>query len=195
MLRKGVVQHDSRLLTRVLRQLSGVRSSLTPAVVTALTKQYAPEMTAAITEEMGAEMSDADATEEDLSPPASVSSVPPPAPAAAPAASASHLPDGGAAAAASAAAARRHAELVENHRKEQELLSAVVPEVDIYVQLLCAYFLFDRGLKAAAATRITALFQSLANFNRRSLDALSAKIITFYAFVHEATGKDVEIRK
>lgn len=48
MIRKGVVQHDARLLTRVLRQLTAVRAKLTPPVLRALTNQYMPSLTDAI---------------------------------------------------------------------------------------------------------------------------------------------------
>lgn len=43
-IRKGVVQHDPRLLVRVLRQLTAVRAKLTQPVLRALTKQYLPAL-------------------------------------------------------------------------------------------------------------------------------------------------------
>ena len=50
MIRKGVVQHDPRLLTRVLRQLTAIRGRLTTGVLRALTKQYLPPLTATLQE-------------------------------------------------------------------------------------------------------------------------------------------------
>ena len=43
--------------------------------------------------------------------------------------------------------AKQNQEQAEKERKEAELLQAEVPEVDVYIQLLVALFLFDRGLK------------------------------------------------
>lgn len=43
--------------------------------------------------------------------------------------------------------AKQNKEQAEKERKEAEVLQAEVPEVDVYIQLLVALFLFDRGLK------------------------------------------------
>jgi len=46
----------------------------------------------------------------------------------------------------------------------------------------------------AAYTQLSALFSALGSFNRRSLDPLSAKIVSYYALVAEQTGNDADIR-
>jgi len=179
-IRKGVVQHDPRLLVRVLRQLTAVRAKLTQPVLRALTKQYLPALTDTVEGlKDDASMSDVATADEDLSPPETV------------AASEEKKSEGKQTAAATKAAA----EQAENERKEAELLSVDVPEVDVYVQLLVALYAFDHGNKDAAATLLSKLFTSLSAFNRRSLDPLSAKIYSFYALVMEHTGaNEADIR-
>ncbi len=179
-IRKGVVQHDPRLLIRVLRQLSTVRAKMTVPVLRALTKQYLPAQAAtvdAIKDDV--DMSDESAsaantanTEEDLSPPD--------------AAAAAEEKKGG--------SAKQIAEQAERDRKEAELLAVHVPEVDVYIQLLIALYCFDHGHKEQASSLLSSLFASLSSFNRRSLDPLSAKIYSYYALVAEQTGSDGDIR-
>lgn len=192
MIRKGVVQHDPRLLTRVLRQITSVRTKLTLPIMKALIKQYLPAMESTLEPITSNTMSDVNSAdeEEDLAPPAQV----PPTPAAAASSSAPSSTPSALEVAQAAAAARRRAEAEENQRKEQELLAAVVPEVDIYIQLLTAYFLFDKNFKEESAQLAQTLFTAVGNYNRRSLDQFSAKIFSFYSFVHETLGKEVEIR-
>jgi hypothetical protein len=179
MIRKGVVQHDARLLTRVLRQLTAVRAKLTPPVLRALTNQYMPSLTDAIVQAQvrhthaggearakrhglpwtatpsaqlvavlcrvrvgcvlierasvgvvspllqGSMMTDSSDDAEDLSPPKPVADDEK----------------------KSTGTAKQNQEQAEKERKEAEVLQAEVPEVDVYIQLLVALFLFDRGLK------------------------------------------------
>lgn len=201
LIRKGVVQRDPRLLQRVLRQLTGVRRQLTAPVLRALAKQHAPNALQPLLDAQGSLMVDSSDEEEDLSPPQLPA--PSPSPSLAPASTAgasstsssSSEPPSYEAQKAAAAEKRRQAEEAENQRREAELLAADVPEVDIYVRLLIAFFLYDRALKDESAALITALFNTLSTHNRRSLDPFSAKIYSFYALVHESLGKDVEIRK
>lgn len=192
MVRKGVVQGDPRLLTRVFRQLNSVRESLTGRVMVALTEQYTPALTQTVKQVQQSEMADVGdgAEEEDLSAPVHAAPV-----AATPVvAAASGATPSAAEQAQAALLAKRAAESEENHRKEQELLQAVVPEVEIYIQLLVAFYLFDAGLKSESAELARTLFTAVGQHNRRSLDALSAKIFSFYALVNEQLGKDVEVR-
>jgi 26S proteasome regulatory subunit N3 len=191
MIRKGVVQHDARLLTRVLREITAIRGKLTAPVMKAFTEQYAPTLTQSIVDAQGAIMSDETQASEDLSAPVHAAAAAP-APAPTPAV-AGETPTAEQTAAA-ALREKRAAEAAENQRKEKELLAAVVPEVDIYIQLLTAYFLYDKGLKDEAATVAQTLFLAVNNFNRRTLDTLSAKVFTFYSLVNESLGKDVEVR-
>lgn len=196
MIRKGVVQRDGRLLQRVLRQLTAVRAKLTAPMLKALAKQYGlAEMEKLIAEAQGSLMSDAGA-DEDLSPPVAAAPAAPATPAAAPKASESKSDEAPSYEAQKAAALeqRRQEEAKENARKEAEVLQAVVPEVEIYVQLLVAMFLYDRALKDESATLISQLFETVNSLNRRSLDPFSAKIFAFYALVHESLGKQGDIR-
>ena len=182
MIRKGVVQNDPRLLTRVLRQLTAVRGQLTAPILRALTKQYLPTLSATLQNAQAATMSDSSSAtdgdeSEDLSPPAAVEEKKTPA------------------AAAGSAASKAASEQAEKDRAEAALLLADVPEVDIYIQLLVALYFFDKGLKDESVALLSTLFTTLSTQNRRSLDPLSAKIYSYYALLNESLGRAPEIRK
>jgi len=178
LLRKGVILHDTRLVTRVLRQLTQVRHKLTPTIIKALAKQYQPQLLEIINQAQSSLMEDSETAGEDLSPPTTT--------AAASSSSTSATSD--------AAKSKKTQEQEEKEKKEAEMLVAHVPEVDIYIQLLTALFLLDRNLKQESTTLFTNLFHSLATLNRRSMDPISAKIYYFYALIHEQIGRDQEIR-
>lgn len=73
-------------------------------------------------------------------------------------------------------------------------LKELLPEMDIFCQLLVLLFLFDskqivKGLELSIIT-----ISCLNKYNRRSLDALGGRVVFYYARFHELSGKIHDIR-
>lgn len=84
--------------------------------------------------------------------------------------------------------------------------STVLPEVELFVQLLVTIFLIDKKqydlvscgtvvhLFLKAASCATTLVERLHSFNRITLNPLSAKIYFYYSYSHELINKLEDIR-
>jgi len=72
--------------------------------------------------------------------------------------------------------------------------SKVLPEAEVYVRLLIVIFLIDRKLYDQAIVASESLVQRLQDFNRRTLNPLSAKVYFYYARAYELSHRLEEIR-
>ncbi|BDA42686.1 probable 26S proteasome non-ATPase regulatory subunit 3 [Coccomyxa sp. Obi] len=70
----------------------------------------------------------------------------------------------------------------------------LLPELEIYAYLLVVTFLVDKKLYPEAKEVVTAGVNRLADFNRRTLDGLAARLYFYYSLVHEHTGTLADIR-
>ena len=62
---------------------------------------------------------------------------------------------------------------------------SLVPEVEVYVQLLVLVHLLDNNRNAEAVTCADRLMQKIVDLNRRTLDILAAKCYFYYARLEE----------
>ncbi len=69
-----------------------------------------------------------------------------------------------------------------------------LPEVEIYVFTLIVTTLMREGLSEAAAAAADVLMGRLESLNRRSLDALGAKVAFYFSLTHEKIGKLEAVR-
>lgn len=69
-----------------------------------------------------------------------------------------------------------------------------LPEVKVYMHLLCVLFLIDNKKKTEAAECTSHLVTLLQSHNRRTLDHLSDKVWQYYSLTQEALGNLSEIR-
>lgn len=76
--------------------------------------------------------------------------------------------------------------------KDEE--AKLLPEVKVYMQLLCVVFLIDKGKKVESAECASSLVTFLQSHNRRTLDQLSAKVWHYYTLTQEALGNLSTIR-
>lgn len=72
--------------------------------------------------------------------------------------------------------------------------ASVLPEVEAYAYLLVLLFLLDSKLNKLAKECSTAAVQRLQKFNRRTLDALAARVYFYFSLSHERTDSLAEIR-
>jgi len=70
----------------------------------------------------------------------------------------------------------------------------VLPEVEIYLHLLVTIFLIDKQLYAEACESSREMVNRVQEFNRRTLNPLSAKAFFYYSLAHEKTDRLQEIR-
>lgn len=73
-------------------------------------------------------------------------------------------------------------------------LKVVTPETEVYIRLLVSIFLIDKKLYEEAIKSTESLVQRLQEFNRRTLNPLSAKAYFYYARSYELTNRLEEIR-
>lgn len=71
---------------------------------------------------------------------------------------------------------------------------SLVPEVEVYVQLLVLVHLLDNNRNAEAVTCADRLMQKIVDLNRRTLDILAAKCYFYYARAYEVTNRLEQIR-
>lgn len=71
---------------------------------------------------------------------------------------------------------------------------SLVPEVEVYVQLLVLIHLQDKGRKEEAVKCADRLMQKIVDLNRRTLDILAAKCYFYYARAYEVTNRLEQIR-
>jgi len=77
---------------------------------------------------------------------------------------------------------------------ESSKRSKVLPETEVYVRLLVTIFLIDRKLYDQAIIASESLIQRLQDFNRRTLNPLSAKAYFYYSRAYELSNRLEEIR-
>eukprot|EP01114_Cavostelium_apophysatum_P001766 TRINITY_DN1153_c0_g1_i2.p1 TRINITY_DN1153_c0_g1~~TRINITY_DN1153_c0_g1_i2.p1 ORF type:complete len:427 (-),score=88.81 TRINITY_DN1153_c0_g1_i2:342-1622(-) len=70
----------------------------------------------------------------------------------------------------------------------------LIPEVEVYARLLVTIFLIDKKLHKEAIASSESLVNRLQDFNRRTLNLLSAKAYFYYARAYELTDRLEEIR-
>ena len=70
----------------------------------------------------------------------------------------------------------------------------VLPEVEMYSYLLAQLFLISSNNIQKAKIVSDEAFERLGSYNRRTLDAVGAKIYFYYGFVHEKLDQLKEIR-
>lgn len=70
----------------------------------------------------------------------------------------------------------------------------LLPEVEMYTYLLVLLYLTDKKQFAKAKEVSTSALQRLATFNRRTLDAIAARIYFYYSWSHECTDTLQDIR-
>lgn len=74
------------------------------------------------------------------------------------------------------------------------MLVNCLPEVEIYVFTLIATTLMREGLHTDAATATEKIMDRLETLNRRSLDVLASKAISYYSLTHERIGQVADLR-
>jgi 26S proteasome regulatory subunit N3 len=72
--------------------------------------------------------------------------------------------------------------------------AAIIPEVQVYMELLLALFLLDRGKAELTHERLHALVDMTTAQNRRTLDFLTAKVFSYYLFVSEKLDRAENLR-
>ncbi|EIE24637.1 26S proteasome regulatory subunit [Coccomyxa subellipsoidea C-169] len=70
----------------------------------------------------------------------------------------------------------------------------LLPELETYAYLLVVTFLVDKKLYPEAKEVVTAGISRVADFNRRTLDGLAARLYFYYSLVHEHTDTLADIR-
>eukprot|EP00462_Mataza_sp_D1_P004635 CAMPEP_0175102446 /NCGR_PEP_ID=MMETSP0086_2-20121207/8451_1 /TAXON_ID=136419 /ORGANISM="Unknown Unknown, Strain D1" /LENGTH=625 /DNA_ID=CAMNT_0016377277 /DNA_START=29 /DNA_END=1906 /DNA_ORIENTATION=- len=96
--------------------------------------------------------------------------------------------------AAAAARTLEKAAMREREDVEKDQEAKTLPEVQVYMHLLCVVFLWDKDTKNQAATCAEDLVGVLQSHNRRTLDQLSAKVWHYYSLTQEALGQLESIR-
>lgn len=75
-----------------------------------------------------------------------------------------------------------------------KLPSIVLPEVDLYLNLLVLLFAIDRKKYKQALELAEKMMDKIVNHNRRSLDVIAAKCFFYYGRINELIGKLDQIR-
>jgi len=75
-----------------------------------------------------------------------------------------------------------------------KLPSIVLPEVDLYLNLLVLLFAIDRKKHKQALALSEKMMDKIVNHNRRSLDVIAAKCFFYYGRINELTGRLDQIR-
>jgi 26S proteasome regulatory subunit N3 len=78
--------------------------------------------------------------------------------------------------------------------KESGSVTQTEPEVEVYISLLVVVFLIDNKKFDIAVDAINHLIQRMDQWNRRTLDPLSAKVYFYFSRAHELSGKLADIR-
>jgi len=79
-------------------------------------------------------------------------------------------------------------------KKTAKKAASLVPEVEVYVQLLVLIHLLDNNRNVEAVTCADRLMQKIVDLNRRTLDILAAKCYFYYARAYEVTKRLEQIR-
>eukprot|EP01102_Stenamoeba_stenopodia_P017700 TRINITY_DN6383_c0_g2_i1.p1 TRINITY_DN6383_c0_g2~~TRINITY_DN6383_c0_g2_i1.p1 ORF type:complete len:502 (-),score=125.91 TRINITY_DN6383_c0_g2_i1:1558-3063(-) len=85
-------------------------------------------------------------------------------------------------------------ELPEDKDAKKEEPKSVVPEVEVYLELLVTIFLIDKKDYATATASASSLVKKLQAYNRRTLFPLAAKGYFYFARAYELTNRLDEIR-
>eukprot|EP01006_Ploeotia_vitrea_P050898 TRINITY_DN67511_c6_g1_i2.p1 TRINITY_DN67511_c6_g1~~TRINITY_DN67511_c6_g1_i2.p1 ORF type:complete len:407 (-),score=207.74 TRINITY_DN67511_c6_g1_i2:33-1253(-) len=84
---------------------------------------------------------------------------------------------------------------VQKDESLEDAAAKVLPEVRAYIVLLGLLFALDRGAyQQVAQTTAQLVAQLPEDFNRRTLDHITARIYYYYALSHELTGRSLETR-
>ena len=83
---------------------------------------------------------------------------------------------------------------METETSEKARNKALLPEVEIYIQLLITVFLIDSKNYKEACECSSSLVHKLESLNRRTLNPLSAKCYFYYTRAYELQGKLEDIR-
>lgn len=75
-----------------------------------------------------------------------------------------------------------------------KLPSIVLPEVDLYLNLLVLLFAIDRKKHKQALQLSDKMMDKIVSHNRRSLDVIAAKCFFYYGRINELTGRLDQIR-
>lgn len=75
-----------------------------------------------------------------------------------------------------------------------KLPSIVLPEVDLYLNLLVLLFAIDRTKYKQALVLSEKMMEKISNQNRRSLDVIAAKCFFYYGRINELSGRLDQIR-
>merc|ERR1712168_1654819 len=79
-------------------------------------------------------------------------------------------------------------------KKAAKKAASLVPEVEVYVQLLVLIHLLDKERNDDAIKCADRLMQKIVDLNRRTLDILAAKCYFYYARAYEVTNRLEQIR-
>lgn len=81
-------------------------------------------------------------------------------------------------------------QLVEEWRQVSKPATAtkeILPEVDVYLSILCQIYLYDKKDISLGAEFSSALIEHLRSLNRRTLDSLAARAYFYYSLFYEET--------
>lgn len=95
---------------------------------------------------------------------------------------------------ANAASSEMEIDLPEDKEAKKEEAKTVVPEIEVYLQLLVTMFLIDKKDYGTATTSASSLVKKLQAYNRRTLYPLAAKAYFYYARAFELTNQLSDIR-
>lgn len=88
----------------------------------------------------------------------------------------------------------KHTSTQSKHTYEEEIPTSVLPEVEVFAYLLVITFFVDQRLFAEAKQLSQLAVNRLAEFNRRTLDGLGARIYFYFSWAHEQTDSLADIR-
>lgn len=76
----------------------------------------------------------------------------------------------------------------------EDAKASSLPETFVYAQILVAIYLLDNHQRDQSLLCIKSLMETLAKYNRRTLDPFSAKTFFFYALIHDINETSASIR-
>ena len=79
-------------------------------------------------------------------------------------------------------------QLMQDWQKSTTTAKEVLPEVDVYLSILCQIYLFEKKDIKRGAEFSSALIDRLRSLNRRTMDSLSARAYFYYSLFFEETA-------
>ena len=79
-------------------------------------------------------------------------------------------------------------QLMQDWQKSTTTAKEVLPEVDVYLSILCQIYLFEKKDVKRGAEFSSALIDRLRSLNRRTMDSLSARAYFYYSLFFEETA-------